>query len=279
MYKIEKTIGADDIIILQGGGNFGSLYIDIEKKRRFILSRLGGHPIVSMPSSVKYEDTKQGQRELEKSIRTYQNKKNFMIVSRDNFSFHTCQTYFADCINYLSPDMVFFLWENQKNVDRNLMLLCLRMDKEQRKMDFRTDIINGLMKKRDNCVIYDTRVEREIPDMVKHSEIESVLNLFGHAEVVVTDRLHAMIFSAITGTPCIVLPSLDKKIEGTYEWIKEINYIKFIKHPTLENICSSMQELRKITVWNTKPILKASYMTLAEEIKKVVNLSREGLDG
>ena len=56
-----------------------------------------------------------------------------------------------------------------------------------------------------------------------------MLNEFLRCKVVITDRLHGMLFAAITKTPCIVTKSLDYKITGTYEWIKDLNYIKFVE--------------------------------------------------
>ena len=37
-----------------------------------------------------------------------------------------------------------------------------------------------------------------------------------------------MIFSAITGTPCISLNNINGKVSAVYEWIKELPYIYFI---------------------------------------------------
>ena len=36
-----------------------------------------------------------------------------------------------------------------------------------------------------------------------------------------------MIFCAITGTPCIVINSKSPKVRGCYEWIKDLEYIRF----------------------------------------------------
>jgi pyruvyl transferase EpsI len=41
-----------------------------------------------------------------------------------------------------------------------------------------------------------------------------------------------MIFSVITETPCIVFNNLDGKIEHQYEWVKNLEYIKFINDYT-----------------------------------------------
>lgn len=47
------------------------------------------------------------------------------------------------------------------------------------------------------------------------------------AWLVITNRLHGIIFSAITETSCIVVNSLSHKIAGCYEWLQGCSYIRF----------------------------------------------------
>ena len=56
----------------------------------------------------------------------------------------------------------------------------------------------------------------KLPVLIKDRKIQIELKLkeFCSAELVVTDSLHAMIFCAITGTPCIVLNSKSPKLKG-----------------------------------------------------------------
>ena len=53
------------------------------------------------------------------------------------------------------------------------------------------------------------------------------LQEFSTARLVITDRLHGMVFAAITGTACIAFRNYNYKIEGTYEWIEYLQYIQF----------------------------------------------------
>ena len=69
------------------------------------------------------------------------------------------------------------------------------------------------------------------------------------AELVVTDRLHGMLFCALTNTPCIVVKSKSPKIQGVYQWIKNNKYIELI-----ENIDELSQAINRVTKQNN-PIL------------------------
>ena len=67
---------------------------------------------------------------------------------------------------------------------------------------------------------------------------------FRECELVITDRIHGMIFAAITGTPCIALSNYNYKVKGTYEWIKNLGYIKFTDD--INEIPTLIQELKNI---------------------------------
>jgi pyruvyl transferase EpsI len=52
---------------------------------------------------------------------------------------------------------------------------------------------------------------------------------FCDSKLVITDRLHGMIFATITGTPCIVFGNNHHKVRESYEWIKYLPYIEFVE--------------------------------------------------
>ena len=51
---------------------------------------------------------------------------------------------------------------------------------------------------------------------------------FSSSKLVVTDRLHGMIFSAITNTPCICFDNKNGKVSAQYEWIRNNSYVKLV---------------------------------------------------
>lgn len=60
--------------------------------------------------------------------------------------------------------------------------------------------------------------------------VKSKLKEFSNSQIVVTDRLHGMIFAALTGTPCIALNNSDRKVEGVYAWLSDLPFIFFAKN-------------------------------------------------
>ena len=54
------------------------------------------------------------------------------------------------------------------------------------------------------------------------------LDEFRKSKLVVTDRLHGMLFAAITGTPCIALGNSSGKVKGVYDWLTHLDYIQYV---------------------------------------------------
>ena len=63
MSAIQNVLSKEDFIVLQGGGNFGDLYLECEKARRFIVKINPTVKIVSFPSTITYTNSKKGKRE------------------------------------------------------------------------------------------------------------------------------------------------------------------------------------------------------------------------
>ena len=93
---------------------------------------------------------------------------------------------------------------------------------------------------------------------------------FADSELVITDRLHGMVFAALTGTPCIVFSNYNHKVKGTYDWISYLPYIKYVE--SLEEAKKCIPELIAMenTCYDSKP-LQSYYNKLIEVIKNGIN--------
>lgn len=229
--EIKRVIKKDDIIVLQGGGNVGTLYYDAEIVRQNIIKSFPNFKIILMPQSF-YFDPK-AQRELEKSAKIYNSHRNLTVIARDHFSYENMKRVYNKCNVIINPDIVFYYSKYIEKIDlkfhRENIICCLRHDTEDLMGNKKTELLRKLYNHYSNLIVSDTCVPRRVPDELRMYEIHSMLQLFSNAKVVLTDRLHGMIFAALTNTPCIVLPSKDTKILGTYEWIRDLTYIYFVE--------------------------------------------------
>ena len=62
------------------------------------------------------------------------------------------------------------------------------------------------------------------------------------AELVITDRLHGVIFCAITGTRCIAISNYNHKVIGTLKWLRESKNIVYCESVSSINLISPKEE-------------------------------------
>ena len=75
--------------------------------------------------------------------------------------------------------------------------------------------INDVLNKYYGDVRYtDTVVPGEIIPKERRNAIKKKIEQFASVQLVVTDRLHGMVFAAIAGTPCAVLKKYELQTRG-----------------------------------------------------------------
>lgn len=222
------------LIIVNGGGNLGTLWFPVEILFRKIIKSNPNSSIVCLPNTIFYDNTEEGMNEFEESKRIYNEHHSLRLYAREKFSYDLMKTTYRDVV--LMPDMVLLLNECQNNLERHGCMLCLRNDVEKTRTEEEEKEIYNQVRKifGKDITVSDMNTNHSIPSSKRDVELELKFDEFRHARLVITDRLHGMIFAAITGTPCIVIDSKSPKVRGCYEWIKELDYIKFID--SVENI-------------------------------------------
>ena len=230
---MKKNIKANDIIVLQGGGNMGYKYFDAEQNRRSVINNFKNNQIIIFPSTIDYGNTKREKKEFKKSIYIYNKHKKLTICAREGKSYNIMKKIYRKVI--FVPDIVLFnnfLFFNQK---RKGICLCLRKDIE--KSNLSEKVIKYFVDK--TCQYTDnvSDIKKvEIDDRKKI--VEDKMKEYASYELVITDRLHTMIFCYITKTPCLFLDNLNGKVLRVYnDWIKDssCNYIKKLDINNIEN--------------------------------------------
>ena len=93
------------------------------------------------------------------------------------------------------------------------------------------------------------------PELKRKKVIYKKLKKFAKSKIVITDRLHGMIFAYLTQTPCIVFSNYNHKVIGTYEWIKDVNYIELAN---IDNMEEQIDRLMKIRIEKKAPIIDSN---------------------
>jgi exopolysaccharide biosynthesis predicted pyruvyltransferase EpsI/glycosyltransferase involved in cell wall biosynthesis len=228
--EIKRYINRKDIIIISGGGWLGTLWKHNEDVVRDIVGNFPDNKVVIMPQTIYFEDTEEGRKEREISREIYSSHKNLVFCLRDKKSYEFVLknklVQNPDNCLYL-PDMSLFLKQIKHNVKRKGILLCFRTDREK-KMSARDRMrIKEWLWGRGYEIIFTSNIcIGGIPLERRGKELDKKLEEYSSARLVITDRLHSMIFAAVTGTPCIAFDNLTGKVKGVYEWIKHLEYIK-----------------------------------------------------
>lgn len=267
IYDIKKIIKPSDIIFLHGGGNVGDLYPINERQRTQIIKNFSNNKIVIMTQTAYFSSSLQGRIQLRRSTKIYNSHKDLIIFAREKKTYEFMKKKFYNANIKLIPDIVFYLSSENNKVrgGRNFITSCIRSDKESIiKSPF--NILLDIDKLDNEFFVYDTYVPRIVDEHTRVIEVNSLMNQFRRSKMVLTDRMHGMVISAITGTPCIVTNSLDDKIVGTYQWIKELNYIILVKKLNFDTISKSYDKLKLIKVSNTNLIKRKYLMNIRNQV-------------
>lgn len=268
---LKKYTSVKDIILLQGGGNFGNEYMTDERCRIIAIKIFKDNKIVMMPQTIHFTKDNYGEMELEKAQKICNKHKKLYMFAREEKSYKLMKELF-NCEVQLVPDIVLYLNKVSKDEVREGIITCFREDLEKALGEEKKEEIYNVLEEYDlkvdrtDTAIENINIEREKREIM----VEKKLDEFRKHKLVVTDRLHGMIFATITGTPCIAMENYNHKVKGVYQWIKDIDYIKLIKKDT------SKEELREIieALYNmggqiySNEILKSQYGKIIKAIKE-----------
>ncbi len=254
-----------------GGGNMGNQWFNEEAFRRQVIDDFPKNQMMIFPQTIFYTPTEEGAAEERASISYYNRKQNLTLVAREKTSLQIMKKLYPDTQILLTPDIVL-----SANIDtfgahpqkRSGVLLCMRNDAER---SLNSDDLHQI-----EAFLTSSGLSYHITDM--HSNIPVTkenrkdcvrrkMEEFLKAELVITDRLHGMVFAAITGTPCVVFSNYNHKVLGTYEWISYLPYIKYANSlDEMKNFTPSLLQQKNCAYDNT-PLLPY-FEKLAEVVKE-----------
>ena len=267
---LKRIVTPGDLVTIVGGGNIGDLYNSIEDCRQFIVKNFPNNKIISFPQTIDFSNGGQGNKLLKRAVKIYGRHKDLHLFAREKISYNLMKKFFTHAHVYLAPDISLFLNCTQPAQKRQGIILCIRKDTESaitpgQRRGFLAKLHSGLS----NTFETDTHIGRDnlsLPE--RESALFNMWDSMRRTEAIVTDRLHGMIFAAITGTPCVALQNNNYKIKAIYDaWLSNFDNIRlqqnFDADETLR-ILAELEESDKVSVYLTN--LSEGYRIL----KKVV---------
>lgn len=234
----------EDIITFVGGGNMGDMYPLYENIRQLIVSKFPCNKIIQFPLTADFSYSHEGCLMKQSAQKIYSNHKDITILSREKKT----EKFLSDLLNKkinTVPDIVMTLdCLDFALSQRHGVSICLRQDKEKSLSDEVALSINEVLKRNFGDIdSIDTLIDDDTVTLSnKERFLDSFLRKLATKQLMVTDRLHGMIFAYVTGTPAIVFSNSNQKVKYCYEWIKDCGYIFYMEKYDKDSFAEKMNQ-------------------------------------
>lgn len=268
---LKKHLTDDDIITIVGGGNLTNQYQDIENFRLHWVKEFPNNKIISFPQTIDFSSDAIGKASLVASFKCYNAHPNFYMFARESISLKMMNQVLTSQALYC-PDIVLSLNESSPELTRSTVTCCIRNDDESNLSKTQRDELLSNIEEEfsSNVTFTDTHIGvSNLSWEQRLFELNKIWTEFKKSKVIVTDRLHGMIFSVITKTPCVVLVNSNHKIIQTYkDWLQQLPHICLIEEYNLDNIINSIKAMNEIKVSEIKtPAISQKYQPLIDAIR------------
>lgn len=248
----QKKIPKNSIILLQGGGNFGDIYVKTQEERLRIIADNSDKKIIIFPQTIYY----QNEENLKKDAEIINAHHELIFCVRDQVSFDLVKKHFPNVQPKLLPDMAFCIDPKHFEVPStgNKTLLMKRNDGEfgtipkiegefdtldwptfnltkeerwekvgrQRKLDKiaiefqKIPILNSFIDSR-----YGLKSRKG-----KENYIQTGIDFFSQYDRIYTTRLHGLILGVLMGKDMKVLDNSYGKLTNFYkEWLVDFENV------------------------------------------------------
>ena len=207
--------------------------------------------IIIFPQTVYFDDGMSNCNDtIEQMRERFSEARNLTIFVREGRSFLVMKDNFPDVRALLVPDIVFSYEPciNRANAASGMKSagICFREDRERVDNPLKDLTYEALRK---HCIkmgkvstVTNARVDFRNREEILTNTFKSFLT----HDVIVTDRLHGMIFAERLGIPCLVFDNATRKISSTYDsWLRNHPGILLITDETDEFVINSFLENSK----------------------------------
>lgn len=281
--NIINKISTRTLIFISGGGWMGDVWEQDERCMQTIISTFKNNRVIVLPQTLYFSNEySQSSRELIDSARhVYSSCKNLTLLFREENSCNVAKKLYRDTVALIKlfPDMALYTNKYEKSNKKNGWILCLRDDREKVCSDSLDNSVYALAKIHGKTVrISSTIANHAVPIWLRNYRIRKKIKEFSKAELVVTDRLHGMIFAAISGTKCIAFDNQTKKVSGVYkQWLYSNKEIIVLPHDaSADDVVHSIEKIYKVennTFSNWRENLDNHFMQLKEYLEEIDNES------
>lgn len=278
--RIEKLYAVNApsnmVVAIHGGGFLGSLWPQGEYRFRRTLQDFPKNKVIVLPQTITFDtETEEGKAFLKESQEIYSAHPDLTIFVREKKSFAFMQQYFPTVKCILVPDIVTLLDIPLEQKERSGILFCMRRDLEKTLDKDHIEMVQAAVRKKypdEKISFTDTVIGDEntyIDPEDSETYVTKKLEQFKGSKLVVTDRLHGMVFAALTDTPCIAMNNSNGKVQAVYDWIRGNEYIRFVD--SVEDFSAQLEslDLKKQYHYN-RALVEKAFEPLFQELEGTI---------
>lgn len=274
VHHVAEIVNKNDIILFTGGGNLGTMYEFMADTYLPMLKRFPDNKKLFFPQSYTFNDTGDSPKYKQHIQEVFkQCGKTLTIVARETKSKRKFEATFPENNVILTPDIVLSITDRKdKKSKQDGVVVMLREDGEK-VLDMKTqNALIDALKTSGNVTLTDTVVDKLIPISERYKALTDKWDMIQNSKVVITDRLHGMIFAKITGTPCVVFDNYNSKIQMTCnDWLKDDETIVFIDHTKAILIPDILETISNLTGADVAPFdVNSKYAPLEQALKEML---------
>lgn len=210
---IKDSIRKDDVILLTGGGYLGSLWKWLEDISLNIIENYPENKIVILPQTIFFSEDAVGNHEKKLFINIVSKHKNITIFARD--------TKTAKLLNEMGIKNVFTVPDMAMSLDLSdykaeivpkKAVVCIRNDQESKQIAGAQQSSNDLISKGFDVRTLSTTIDANVDQCNRKHTLEELWKEISNSEIVITDRLHMVIFCCLLGVHCIAFDNGTGKV-------------------------------------------------------------------
>lgn len=230
----QSFFNSKDVFYFHGGGNMGDVWPKQENWRQQLMEKFPHNKIIFFPQSVNYVDV--NSIELRKTLDKAAEVDDLTVMLRDRFSFEYMSNVYKSYDNVtveLMPDMALTLNYVDESIEKQHDLgVYLRSDVEKDDNSERDVLMEKILTSGKYTYLLSDTVQdnwkfvyyRNREKFLKRKLEEIMSN-----RVIITDRLHGMVFAIITNRPVIVFDNNNHKIRNLVStWLSNMDSVFFV---------------------------------------------------
>ncbi len=245
---IKDVLRDDDVLIIYDGGFIGTLW-EVEHESVVKALTIGkNNLVILLPHVIYFNDTNYGKKLTEefKTLIHSMDKLHLFLRDQKTYDFVINTLKFDKNRSYIAPDLVAMLKVDLEEVERKGVLFCLRTDREKIENKNLKELESYIVKNNYDVTYTNTVIKNHLDEDTREPYVIDLLKVFKQHKLLVTDRLHGMLFGLITGTPCIAFDNVSKKVSGVYNlYLKDLPTVYFY-NPNEEIDFSLVEKLMNI---------------------------------